>query len=138
MNQLETLIIPSDTVRFNGQSLEVRGLSLADITYIVRHHQSVVAGLYVKAISGDLSGDVNEIAFAMADDFVPLASMTIACAMGAPKQADIAASLPFSVQVEALEKILSLTLVAEGGLGKLVEIVTRAVQGLKSLPSQEV
>ena len=135
MNQLETLDIPTETVTFNGQSLVVRGLGLADITYIIREHRSVVAELYLKAIKGELAGSVQEIALGMLDDFVPLASMTIACALDSPKSAEKVVKLPLQIQALCLEKAFMLTLVGEGGLEKLMEIVVRAVAGAANLTS---
>lgn len=135
MDQLETLIIPSETVDFNGQKLVVYGLGLAEITFIVRQHRVVVAELYKRAIAGELKGSVEEVAFGLLDDFVPLASLVIACGMRSPKSAAIAASLPLTVQAQAIEKIVTLTLVGEGGLEKLMEIVVRAMTGAASLTS---
>lgn len=135
MNQLETLIIPTETVDFNGQKLEVRGLGFADITYIVRHHRAVVAGLYTQAIEGKLQGSVEEIALSLLDDFAPLASMVVACALDAPKLVETAGKLPVTVQAQILEKAVTLTLVGEGGLEKLMEIVIRAMAGAASLTS---
>jgi len=135
MDQLETLVIPTETVEFNGQSLRIRGLGLADITHIIRQHRSVVAELYSKAIKGELAGSVEEIALGMLDDFVPLASVTIACAMDAPQSVSLVAKLPLSVQAACLEKTMMMTIVGEGGLEKLMEIVVRAMAGAASLTS---
>ena len=135
MDQLETLIIPSETVEFNGQKLEVRGLGLAHIVSIVRHHRAVLMELYDKAIAGKLEGSVHDIAVAMIEDFVPLASLVIATGMGSPQHAVKAAQLPLRIQAEALEKIITLTLVGEGGLEKLMEIASKAMTGAASLTS---
>lgn len=138
MDQLETLIFPTETVDFNGQKLEVRGLGLAHITTLVAKHRDVLAELYTKAISGQLEGSAQDIALRMIKDFVPLASMTIAMGLGSSsleKQATKAAQLPLLIQVELLEKIFRLTLVNEGGLEKLMEIVTGAAAGMARLTS---
>jgi len=137
MDQLETLILPTETVTFNDQTIEVHGLGLAHITHIVREHRAVVAELYQQAITGKLQGSVTEIALGMVDDFVPLAALVIACGSGSgnPKLASLAAKLPLSVQADALEKIIRLTLVGEGGLGKLMEIAAKAMAGTANLTS---
>ncbi|OQM75598.1 phage pre-tape measure protein [Manganibacter manganicus] len=129
MDQLETLTIPTETVEFNGKTFEVRGLGLAQITFIVRQHREVVADLYQQAINGKMTGSIEEIALSMIDDFVPLASLVIACGMDSPNSADKAAKLPLAVQAQFLEKIVSLTLMGEGGLEKLMEIVVRVMEG---------
>ncbi|UVK46818.1 hypothetical protein BPNPMPFG_002528 [Mesorhizobium sp. AR07] len=135
MHQLETLIIPTETVEFGGQSLTVRGLCLPDITAIVRGHRTVLTELYAEAIAGKLSGSIEEVALAMLGDFVPLASLVIATATDAPHLAPLAAKLPLAVQADALNKIIRLTLVGEGGLEKLMEIVTGALVGANTLIS---
>lgn len=135
MSQLETLIIPSETVTVGEQTLTVYGLGLPHITYIVRHHRQVLADLYVKAITGELPGSVEEIAMGIMDDFAPLAGLVIACGVGEPEQASKAAQLGFAVQVDALEKISKLTLEGEGGLEKLMESVTRALAATAKLTS---
>lgn len=137
MDQLETLVHPTEAVDYGDQRFEVRGLSLADITRIVREHRGVCADLYTQAVAGKLTGSVEEIALSMLDDFVPLAALVIACGTGSPKSAAKAAQLPLSVQIDAIEKICRLTLIAHGGLGKLVEIVIRATGTAKALIPQK-
>jgi hypothetical protein len=137
MGQLETLEIPFETVTLGSQSFKVYGLALPHITHIVRQHREVVSRLYEEAIAGKLGGNVEEIALSMLDDYTPLASLAIACGMDEPQNAHLAAKLPFSVQVDAIEKIIRLTLIAEGGLEKLMEIVVRAASAgakLTNLP----
>lgn len=137
MNQLETLIVPTETVTFGAQSFEVRGLAFPHIAAIVRKHHSVLEGLYDQAIKGELDGSVQDIAMSLLEDFVPLASMIIAFGAGSTSQSgiDAAANLPMSVQIDAIEKIVRLTLIAEGGLEKLMEIVARAAAGTANLTS---
>ncbi len=135
MNQLETLIIPTETVDFNGQPLTVRGFSLSDVTHIVRHHKEVTAKLYVEAIGGNLPGSIEEIVLYMLDDFAPLASMAVATALSSPGQTEKAALIPISVQAQILEKALELTFVGEDGLEKMMEIAARAMTGAASLTS---
>ncbi|QPC91449.1 hypothetical protein [Mesorhizobium sp. INR15] len=132
---METLIIPSETVAVGSASLTVYGLGVVHITHIVRHHRAVLDQLYNDAIVGKLEGSVEQIAMSIIDDFAPLAAMVIACGTGAPTQTEKAAQLPFSVQVDAIEKIVRLTLVGEGGLEKLMEIVARAMSATAKLTS---
>ncbi len=129
--------MPSETVTFGAQSFEVRGLAFQHIAHIVRKHRAVVEDLYDKAIKGELDGSVQDIALSLLEDFVPLASMVIAFGSGStsPEAIANAAQLPFSVQIDAIEKIITLTLIAEGGLEKLVEIVARAAAGTANLTS---
>lgn len=135
MDQLETLIIPTETVEFQGGTLEVTGLGLAQLTYIVRHHTSTMADLYQQAIGGKLQGSIEEVVIGMVNDFAPLAAMVIACGLGSPQQVDKAGKLPLSLQIRLLEKIVQMTIVDEGGPEKLMEIVVRALAGAASLTS---
>lgn len=133
MGQLDSLVIATETVDYNGQPLVVRGLGLQHITFVIRHHGDTLTSLYAQAIAGTLPSSVEGIAFAMADEFAPIAGKVIACALGEPQSADAAATLPLRLQCELLEKIVELTLVDAGGLGKLMEIVTRAMMGTANL-----
>ncbi len=132
-DDIADLVIPFEIVEFGGKRYQVRGLGLAQIMYIVRHHLPVLAPIYDTAVSGELFGDPTAIAMEMGEGFTPVASAIIACAMGNLSAADKVATLPFSVQIDALDKIMRLTLVAEGGLEKVMEIVVRAMQGAVSL-----
>ncbi|TGV43799.1 hypothetical protein EN785_07360 [Mesorhizobium sp. M8A.F.Ca.ET.142.01.1.1] len=134
---METLTIPFETVTFGANALKVYGLSLPHITFIVRHHRDVVANLYAQAIAGNLTGSAEEIAVALMDDFAPLVSLVIACGLGEPENAKRLSEigLPTAVQIDALDKIIRLTLAAEGGPGKLMEIVTRVTAATTKLQS---
>lgn len=133
MGQLDDFVIATETVEYGDLKLSVRGLGLQQITYIVRNHGETLSALYVQAVAGTLPASVTEIGFAFADDFAPLAGAIIACAAGDPKNAHVAAELPLAFQFTLLEKIVELTLVEAGGLGKLTEIVTKAAKATASL-----
>ncbi|RVC71278.1 hypothetical protein EN759_00240 [Mesorhizobium sp. M00.F.Ca.ET.038.03.1.1] len=138
MSQLETLTIPFETVTFGTNVLKVYGLSLPHITHIVRHHRAVVADLYTQAIAGKLDvSSAEQLAVGLIDDFAPLAALVIACGLGEPENAERLAkmNLPLMVQIDALDKIIRLTIQAEGGVGKLTEIVTRVVAAQAKLTS---
>ncbi|TIU88802.1 MAG: hypothetical protein E5W06_00085 [Mesorhizobium sp.] len=124
---------------FGANTLKVYGLSLTHITFIVRHHREVVANLYTQAISGTLPASAEEIAVSIIDDFAPLVSLVIACGLGEPESAERLAkiNLPLAVQADALAKIFRLTVEAEGGLGKLMEIVTKVAMSAAKLTSPE-
>lgn len=124
---LADLVIESETVTIGEKKLKVYGLGLSHILRISREHFQVVSDLFDRAKAGTLPQDVGQIAAVVADEASSLACLIIACGARAPDQTGKASELPFSVQVDALEKIIRLTLVAEGGLGKLMEIVTGAL-----------
>lgn len=132
-DDIADLVIPFETVEFGDKRYQVRGLGLAQILYIVRQHLDALTPIYESAASGELFADPTAIAIQMGERFTPVAGTVIACAMGRASAADKVAQLPLSVQIDALDKIVRLTLVAEGGLEKVMEIVVRAIEGAASL-----
>ena len=130
---LADLIVDFETVTYGGKTFKVTGLTFPHIVHLVRNHRTTLEDLYLKAVQGSLPEDVNSVVMDLADQASGLCGMIIACGMGEPAQAEKATQLPISVQIDALEKIIRLTLVAEGGVEKLMETVTGAVAGLASL-----
>lgn len=125
------LTLPSDTVRFSDQEIVLYPLGAAQIVFVVNKFFAHLAPLYEKAIAGQLPGDTVAVALELGEAFTPIAAHIIAAATDTSKrptaaEIQIAARLPFSVQVAALDKIFVMTMSAEGGLEKLVEIVSRA------------
>ena len=132
-NSLADLIVDFETVTYGEKIFKVTGLTIPHIVYLVRNHRDTLEDLYLKAVRGELAEDVNTVIMDLADKAAGLSGMIIACSMGEPDQAEKASRLPLTVQIDALEKIVRLTLVAEGGVEKLMETVTGAVAGLASL-----
>lgn len=132
-DDIADLVIPFEVVEYGGKRYQVRGLALPHIMYIVRHHAAALGPVYQAAASGELFADATGIALQMGESFSPVATTIIACAMGKMDATDKIAQLPFSVQIDALDKIMRLTLIAEGGLEKIMEIVVRAVEGAARL-----
>ena len=132
-NSLADLIVDYETVTYGDKIFKVTGLTFPHIVYLVRNHRDTLEDLYLKAVRGELAEDVNTVVMDLADKASGLSGMIIACGMGEPSQAEKASTLPLTIQIDALEKIVRLTLVAEGGLEKLMETVTGAVAGLASL-----
>lgn len=119
--------IPSEPFTFNGKTAQLRGLSLAHILFVVRENKGAIEKLYMKAITGELEANATAVAFELAEDFAPIAGRLIACAMDKPELSVEMSKLPASAQIVALEIVVRLTLVQEGGLEKLMEIVTKAL-----------
>lgn len=137
MGQLDGIVPHYEIVPFQGRELKVSALSLEDITFIVRHHGPVISGLYEAGIKGTLSLDVLEVALQIGDEFAPMAGKIIACGLGEPGQADRAAALlPLVVQAELIEKIITLTLVENDGLGKLMRMANTIARNLAQGKSQ--
>lgn len=132
-DDIEDLLIPHETLKYAGKTFKLQGLGLPEIAHVLRMHYEAISPIYDLAAAGQLPADAASIAIRMAEDFTPVASAIIACGMRKPAAIDKVAQLPFALQVEALDKIIRLTLDVEGGLGKVVEIVTQALVGVESL-----
>lgn len=113
----------------------VRGLSLADILGLVAKHKAAMSQAFA-----ELNGDTDKILTSagaigsgLLEAMPEVAADVIAIAGDAPEKAALAAKFPASVQLALLEKIAELTFAAEGGAGKVVEIVLNAVGGTAGL-----
>ncbi len=135
---LKKVVLPKELIDIPGSdsSFAVRGISMMDISVLLNQHKSLLESLYQRFTADgatvgtqDASAILRDIA-ATAPALV--ASIVCLAAGGGDDEEEllIAASLPLPVQIEALEKILKLTFQREGGVGKFLETVTRAVAGL--------
>lgn len=125
--------LPTEKVVFPGGDLTVRGLSLEDVTTLVRHHGAALSGLFA-TITAAKSGEVDldnmtAMASALATAAPRAAAEAIAIAADEPDKVDLAGQLNLTVQIEALEKIGALTFTSEGGIKKVLETVIRVAQG---------
>lgn len=143
---LKSLKLPTETVTLpGGESFAVRGLSLVDITAIVKDNAEAVSALFLayqtKMTTADGAPDQQAATMGFGQGLMEaapgIAALVIAHAAGGSKvtgeEVEIAANLPFPVQVEALEKIGKLTFDAEGGPIKVVETVLRVFRGVTGL-----
>lgn len=137
---LKDLVIPSETILIpNNEPIVVRGLGLDSIVYLLRHHRTSAEELFQRAQDGSLdASSIEELAVTMIDQFASLAAMIISCGAGEPDEWPTAQKLPASVQIDAIVKIGSLTLIAEGGVEKMMETVIKVMAGVAglNLPSQ--
>lgn len=132
-SDIEDLVVPFDTISFNGKTYQVRGLTGPHIIWLVRNYGQDLAPLYSEAAAGKLPASTAAIADKLGDSFGDIAAAVIACGMGKPSAIANVQALPFPSQLEALDKIIRLTTQEHGGLGKVVEIVAGAVQALALL-----
>lgn len=133
---LKNLKFPEATIEFSGGDFAVRGLSLNDISWLVQRHGQKLNNLFTQfQQSADELDTATVAAFALPllQSAPEIAAELIACATGDAEDAEMAAQLPFPVQLDALEKLVELTFSAGGGPKKLVEIVVRLAQGTTGL-----
>lgn len=131
------LMIPFETIEYAGNTYKLNGLGLPHIVSIVRAHGTVLGDLFIEAGAGQLEADASALVMRLGDDFSAIASGVIACAMGNPAAAKMVVKLPLLTQIEALDKIIKLTLVEEGGAEKILEIVVRVMEGAAHLKARK-
>ncbi len=119
----------------DGEQFTVRGLSLDDISFLVTRHSAKLAALYAQFKLRDDIGEDNMMGLALdlLKQAPELAADMIACASGDHEDSELAAQLPFPVQLDALEKLVTLTFTVAGGPKKVLEIVIRLAQGTTGL-----
>lgn len=142
---LEHLVFPEAPVSTPGGDFTVRGLTVEHILFIVKQHHSTLRPVFdsmmekIKSKSEFHADEVGGLIMPFIESCPKVVAQVIACGSGNPSETSIAARLPFTVQVEAIEKIIDLTFQAEGGPKKFVETVIRLAQGVNGLlpnPSQ--
>lgn len=136
----------SETVTFPGGEFTVRGLSLQDLTVLLRTHYATANALFDRYIGESAmaaatakspeiaTGDPREVVLEALEVAPGMISDVVARAADEPDKAALVARLPLGVQVEAIEAVVRLTLEAEGGLEKFVETVLRLTGSLASVP----
>lgn len=128
-----------------AQTISVRGISLDDLMKLFRVHGGQMVSTFnsmlakYKDRADDL--DMAQIVLQIAEQAPDLVADTIVLAMDTPNEERLAAfnvakRLPIPVQLSCAEHIVRLTLEEHGGLGELVETVTRMVGGMNGLASK--
>lgn len=130
---LRNLVIRREAVLLpDGQSFEVRGLSLFDIMSVLNAYgpqMSIVFGKLTAAKrQGPITGGmVKETIASLTQEFPDLLAAAVALAADdySPEGIRIVKQLPLPAQVQAVETIFSLTFQGEGDVGKLAESLSR-------------
>ncbi len=125
----------TDTVLWPGpngvtNSMEVRGLTVPDITQLVDVHQGAALSVYNRFTGKDPSIGLTEqtvetIALDLLGKFPSVVAHVLALSGDEPERIEDYARLPIDVQVAALEKVAILTFAMQGGLKNFVETVAR-------------
>jgi hypothetical protein len=135
----------TETVQFPGGSFTVRGLALDDFSVLLREHYPVMQSLFeeyvreaaLNKVDSDVTGgllglsDMKSVVLETLRMAPALIGDTIALASDEyDTHRHTARLLPTGIQIEAVGKVVSLTLKAEGGLEKMVETITQLVATL--------
>jgi len=130
---LRTFTPPSAEIMHGEQvAFTVRGLSLADLSHIMRSHMpdiQIVVAMWKDLQAQGPGGDIYPLLTALAADAPVLASHLIACCAGDPDAHETAKQLPIPLQIEALSQIFRLTFEEYGGLEKTVAALGRMASG---------
>lgn len=135
---LKHIKLPEAVIEFPGGDFAVRGLSLDDVSFLVQRHGEKLNSLFSEftAGSGDLTVEaVAQFALPLLNAAPEIAAEMIACASGEHDQESIgiAKSLPFPVQLDALQKLAEQTFNVAGGPKKLLETVVSMAKGTTGL-----
>lgn len=119
--------------------IEVRGLSLADITELFRRHTQVLTSKFddiMAARQAGVPGIQMDVVQAVIEDTLTeapsLVGDIIASAMDEPEAADAAARLRAGVQIQALMAIAELSITTEAELKKVLGVVTTLINTVTS------
>lgn len=129
---LRNIVIATDSFEVSGESTTLRGLGFADLVVLYSSNQKIAEDLFMSYTAATGFGSNLDAEGRIIVDFLVsapnIAAQIIAMASDEPEMVETAARLPMATQIEALEKIVRLTLATEGGLGKLVETVKRVFE----------
>ena len=113
------------TVEFKGGSVSVRGLSLDDLTVLLKHHLQDLDNLmeiYQRDVKDELAiAAAVQYGVSLAREAPGLVAHVISLACDEPDKVDRARILPLPIQVELLKAIGSLTFEEVGGAKKFFE-----------------
>ncbi|MFU1607320.1 hypothetical protein ACM25O_13125 [Sulfitobacter pontiacus] len=132
-------------VAFPGGSFTVRGLALEDFTVLLRNHYEPMLVLFERYVGeaglerldreSDLGlnlGDMRSVVMEALDTAPALLGDVIARASDETENPHIARLLPMGVQIDAIGKIVTLTLEAEGGMEKLMGTINMLTASLST------
>lgn len=130
-----------DEVSFQGGSFQVRGLSLDDISILMRENLSDLDDLlklYAENVDNRVAiAATAQFAVSMAREMPALVARLISLAADEPGYEDKARQMPLPVQVEALKKIVHLTFAEAGGAKKFFESLTSLIGAVQPALDQQ-
>jgi hypothetical protein len=129
------------TVTAKGVSFDVRGLSIIDISSVIKLHMNDLEALfdmYEQEAQGLSFSNVALAKYAtrLIQDAPGLVAHIIALACDEPEQVNNAKRLPLIAQIDALKKIGKLTFEEVGGVKKLIAEMSDLVSQFRPASSQ--
>lgn len=119
-------------IKHRKVTFEVRGLSMTDLSSLVRTHYTDLEALFTIYENEAVTGGVNAMSIArygtsLIKDAPGLVGHIIALAADEPEMVDNAMRLPMLVQIDALKAIGKLTFEEVGGVKKLIAELSNLV-----------
>lgn len=132
---LRDITIHRTSVPYRDQTLEVRGISGADLMVAAQDYGPQIAVVFGKIQSGEFGGDVKSTIMKVSRDVPEVAGAIIALASDdyTPETVKIATQLPLPIQVEALEAVFHETFYSEADVKKLIESLTRMITAVSGV-----
>lgn len=127
--------INKDVVFYNGQKIEIRGLSMQDLAILYKDNREDLVKVY-DFFKSNQSGDnveVSELGSEFIFKFGKFAVFLIALAADEPDRAGEFSKLPFPVQLQMLLSIYNLTIEDSGGLDNFLSMAVLLTRGATSL-----
>jgi hypothetical protein len=120
----------SETILAGDDPVTIYGLTVSDVSTLVFAYgdqcKQAYAIFQAASDAPDMTARVNRTLIEVANLVPDFTAAVICLAAREPDAMDQAKSLPFTVQIDALVKIVELTLGSEGGLGNFLAVVQRA------------
>lgn len=118
-------------VAFKGGGFRVRGLSLDDLSVLVRTHLPDLKAVFAHYSAGNERGEsIDDIVVSFVRDTPGMAAHLIAMAAGEESAVEQARKLPFPLQVDAVVNILQLTFEDVGGPKNVGPLLMRLVSSV--------
>lgn len=112
-----------------AQSLTLYGLEGLHLALLVQEHREALAAVYASVIAGEVTAQsVPQVLETLLDEAPRLVAAVIAFGCREPDAMLQAAALPIGTQIEAVEKIVRLTLAGDPGGKKALAIVNRLAE----------
>lgn len=139
---LADFTVHRDQVAFQGGTLSVRGLSLNDITFLVRDHLdelNTLFAMYEKEETRETAAAQSvQFAIRIIKETPRLVAQLIVLASDSPQdQLAKAETLPLPVQVEMMRKIIEMTFEEAGGAKKFLDSLVTMVTALRPKTATE-
>lgn len=126
------LTIPYETISFGNNSIQVRGISVNDITILIQTFGFKTLDDAVKEFTEKNSDENSEFDLMDLLTKFPLAAAhLIALAADSSDQAGLVARMPAPAQIQCLEAIYKLTIQETGGLESFILLIRKIMRGIQ-------